>query len=33
MIAAAQKIMKGCKIADLITIGASLDYVIPDIDR
>jgi NADH-quinone oxidoreductase subunit C/D len=33
LIAAAQKIMKGCKIADLITIGASLDYVIPDIDR
>lgn len=33
LLAAAQKIMKGCKIADLITIGASLDYVIPDIDR
>lgn len=33
LIAAAHKIMKGCKIADLITIGASLDYVIPDIDR
>lgn len=33
LIAAAQKIMKGGKIADLITIGASLDYVIPDIDR
>ncbi len=33
LIAAAQKIIKGCKIADLITIGASLDYVIPDIDR
>ena len=33
LIAAAHKIMKRCKIADLITIGASLDYVIPDIDR
>lgn len=33
LLAAAHKIMKGCKIADLITIGASLDYVIPDIDR
>ena len=33
LIAAAQNIMKGGKIADLITIGASLDYVIPDIDR
>lgn len=33
LIAAAQSIMKGGKVADLITIGASLDYVIPDIDR
>lgn len=33
LIAAAHKIMKNSKIADLITIGASLDYVIPDIDR
>ena len=33
LIAAAQNIMKGHKVADMITIGASLDYVIPDIDR
>ena len=33
LIAVAQKIMKKHKVADLITIGASLDYVIPDIDR
>lgn len=33
LIAAAQKIMKGYKVADMIAIGASLDYVIPDIDR
>ena len=26
-------ISRGCKIADLVAIGASLDYVIPDIDR
>jgi NADH-quinone oxidoreductase subunit D/NADH-quinone oxidoreductase subunit C/D len=24
---------RGCKIADLVAIGGSLDYVIPDIDR
>jgi NADH-quinone oxidoreductase subunit C/D len=24
---------RGAKIADLITIGGSLDYVVPDIDR
>lgn len=33
LIAAQHQILKGCKIADLITIGATLDYVIPDIDR
>ena len=33
LIAVAQNIMKGHKVADMITIGASLDYVIPDIDR
>ena len=26
-------ICQGAKIADLITIGGSMDYVIPDIDR
>lgn len=26
-------ISRGCKIADLITIGGSLDYIIPDMDR
>jgi len=26
-------ISRGCKIADLVAIGASMDYVIPDIDR
>jgi len=26
-------ITRGCKIADLVAIGASMDYVIPDIDR
>ncbi|MBR5475662.1 MAG: NADH-quinone oxidoreductase subunit D [Bacteroidaceae bacterium] len=33
LIAAMHKILKGTKIADLIAIGATLDYVIPDIDR
>lgn len=33
LVACMHKILKGCKIADLITIGATLDYVIPDIDR
>lgn len=33
LIAAQHQILKGHKIADLITIGATLDYVIPDIDR
>ena len=33
LVACMHKILKGCKIADLITIGAKLDYVIPDIDR
>lgn len=26
-------VSRGCKIADLVAIGASMDYVIPDIDR
>lgn len=33
LVACMHQILKGCKIADLITIGATLDYVIPDIDR
>lgn len=33
LVASMHKILKGSKIADLITIGATLDYVIPDIDR
>lgn len=33
LIAAMHKILKGTKVADLIAIGATLDYVIPDIDR
>lgn len=33
LIAAMHKILKGAKVADLIAIGATLDYVIPDIDR
>ena len=33
LVACMHKILKGCKIADLITTGATLDYVIPDIDR
>lgn len=33
LVASMQTLLKGCKIADLMTIGATLDYVIPDIDR
>ena len=33
LVAAMHKILKGAKVADLIAIGATLDYVIPDIDR
>ena len=33
LIACMSTLLKGCKIADLMTIGATLDYVIPDIDR
>ncbi len=33
LVAVMHKTLKGCKIADLIAIGATLDYVIPDIDR
>lgn len=32
-LSALDHISRGCKIADLIAIGGSLDYVIPDIDR
>lgn len=33
LVAAMDEMLRGEKIADLITVGASLDYVIPDIDR
>ena len=33
LIASMNRLLKGCKIADLMAIGATLDYVIPDIDR
>ncbi len=33
LISALDEILRGEKIADLISVGASLDYVIPDIDR
>ncbi|MBQ2554439.1 MAG: NADH-quinone oxidoreductase subunit D [Prevotella sp.] len=33
LVSALDEILKGEKIADLIAVGASLDYVIPDIDR
>jgi NADH-quinone oxidoreductase subunit C/D len=33
LVASMATLLKGCKIADLMTIGATLDYVIPDIDR
>ena len=33
LVASMGTMLKGCKIADLMTIGATLDYVIPDIDR
>ena len=33
LIASMNTLLKGCKIADLMAIGATLDYVIPDIDR
>jgi NADH-quinone oxidoreductase subunit D/NADH-quinone oxidoreductase subunit C/D len=32
-LSALDHISRGCKIADLVAIGGSLDYVIPDIDR
>ena len=31
--AAVDKMTRGQKIADLITIGGSLDYIVPDMDR
>jgi NADH-quinone oxidoreductase subunit C/D len=33
LVASMHTLLKGCKIADLMAIGATLDYVIPDIDR
>ena len=33
LIAAMDEMLRGYKIADLITTGAALDFVIPDIDR
>ncbi len=33
LVGAIDHLVRGTKIADLITIGASLDYVVPDIDR
>ena len=33
LVACMNSLLKGCKIADLMAIGATLDYVIPDIDR
>ena len=33
LVSAMDEILSGEKIADLIAVGASLDYVIPDIDR
>ena len=33
MVAAMDAMLRGEKIADLITAGAALDFVIPDIDR
>lgn len=33
LVSVVDTLASGNKIADLITIGASLDYVVPDIDR
>ena len=33
LVSALDTMLRGEKIADLIAVGASLDYVIPDIDR
>jgi NADH dehydrogenase I, D subunit len=33
LVSALDEMCRGEKIADLIAVGASLDYVIPDIDR
>ena len=33
LVGAIDHLVRGAKIADLIAIGASLDYVVPDIDR
>ena len=32
-VAAMDEMLRGQKIADLVTAGAALDFVIPDIDR
>jgi len=33
LVASIEKIAQGVKIADLIAIGGTLDYIVPDIDR
>jgi NADH-quinone oxidoreductase subunit C/D len=33
LVSLVETITRGAKIADLITIGGTLDYVVPDIDR
>ena len=33
LVGAMDKMLRGQKIADLVTTGAALDFVIPDIDR
>ena len=33
LVGAMDKMLKGQKVADLVTVGAALDFVIPDIDR
>ena len=33
LVAAMDEMLRGQKVADLITTGAALDFVIPDIDR
>ena len=33
LVAALDEMLQGTKVADLIAVGAGLDYIIPDIDR
>ena len=33
LVAALDEMLRGTKVADLIAVGAGLDYIIPDIDR